>query len=231
MMRKYFVAGLALLLPVTLTIIIVLFMVNLLTEPFLGAVSGIMEHYGIFSNGFWFLSGSQIQNYISKILILATLFFFTVLLGLLARQVVFYYFLKTGDYILHRIPFVSTLYKTFQDVFNTIFAAKTTSFKQVVMVPFPSEISYSLGLVTRDNIPGKDGEVRIAVFVPTTPNPTSGFMLLCREEDVTFLDISVEEALKYVISCGVILTPFSKMSREEALARIHELERLEGIGE
>jgi uncharacterized membrane protein len=76
------------------------------------------------------------------------------------------------------------------------------------MVPYPNADVKSIGLVTRTHIrtPRQDGLV--AVFVPTTPNPTSGFLIMFKEEDIIHLDMKVEDAFKYVISCGVIMTPF-----------------------
>ena len=125
------------------------------------------------------------------------------------------------DYLIHRIPVISSIYKVSQDVVTTIFGSKTNSFKQVVMVPFPSKETYSMGLVTREDMEGirPDGNA-VAVFVPTTPNPTSGFLMLYKPEDLIYLDMRVEDAFKYIISCGVILTPFSVINRKEA----HELE-------
>ena len=198
-MRKYFLTGLALLLPLTLTIIVVVFLVNLLTDPFLGAVKGMMDAFGI-------LSGTQFQVILSQALILLFLFMSTALVGFLARWVVVHYFIRFGDYILHRIPFIKTIYKTSQDVFKTIFMSDSKSFKQVVMVPFPHAESRTIGLMTKEDLTAIDQTGRVAVFVPTTPNPTSGYLVMYKKEDVVFLDMEIEDALKYVISCGVIQT-------------------------
>ncbi len=225
--KQYFITGLAILLPLALTIVIVLFIINVLTGPFLGLVQGIMNYYNFMQDGFWIFTGPQLQKFLSKILILIFLIFFTIGLGWLTRWVVVHYMLKTGDFIIHRIPFVNTLYITFQDVFKTIFKSHTSSFKQVVIIPFPNPESKTLGLVTKEDILFDGNNKRVAVFVPTTPNPTSGYLLLLKEEDLTYIDISVEEALKYVISCGVILMPFTKISRDEARAKMQALEMQE----
>ena len=117
-MRKYFITGFAILLPLALTVAIVMFVVNLLTGPFLGLVKGVMEYYNILQKGFLFISGEQLQLLLSKILILLFLGFFTILIGILTRWFVINYLIKLGDKILHRIPFINTLYITFQDVFQ-----------------------------------------------------------------------------------------------------------------
>ena len=85
------------------------------------------------------------------------------------------------------------------------------------MVPYPSQETKAIGLVTRDNIANPDGSPGslVAVFIPTTPNPTSGFLILFKEENLIYLDMKVEEALKYVISCGVIPTPIHVLKKEQ----------------
>ncbi|ADI38403.1 putative uncharacterized protein [Waddlia chondrophila 2032/99] len=212
-MRRYFITGLILLLPLALTIAIVVFVVNFFTNPFVGAVKETLQHIGLFHQGILFLSAEQVQLYFSRLIILLLLFLFTVLLGVLTRWVIIHSFIRLGEYIFHRIPIVRSIYKTSKDVINTIFTDQTKSFKQVVLVPFPNADTYSIGLVTREDIKDLTNQKKgdyIAVFVPTTPNPTSGFLMLFDRKDVVFLDMKIEEAFKYIISCGVILTPFKK---------------------
>lgn len=213
-MRKYLITGLVILLPLAVTLAIVMFIINLLTGPFVGIVREILSRYNLLETGFWFLGAEQVQRLFSQALILTLLFFFTVGLGMLARWFFVHYLIRFSDYIFHQIPFVRAIYKTSQDVINTIFTTDTQSFKQVVMVPFPNADTRSVGLLTREQVEGTaegdDGEL-VAVFVPTTPNPTSGFLMLFKRHDLVFLDMKVEQALKYIISCGVIATPFKTM--------------------
>ncbi len=210
-MKKYFVTGLVILLPLTLTLAVVGFIFNLLTEPFLGISKTILDYYGLLDKGFLFLSAHQLQTVFSQILILIVLFIFTVLLGLIARWFFFHYIIRFWESLIHRIPFISTIYKTCQDVIKTIFATKNNAFKQVVMVHFPNPETRTIGLVTREGLPGAGpsiGSNLLVVFVPTTPNPTSGFLTIVKKEDVVYLDMSIEDAFKYVISCGMIMSPF-----------------------
>jgi len=210
MLKKYFITGIVILLPVALTLMIVSFFFNLLTEPFIGIVNAVFDHYGILKHDFAIVSAYQIRKFLSQIIVLAILFLFTVGLGLLARWFFFHYLVRLWEYIVSRIPFVSNIYTTCQDVIQTFFTSNANSFKQVVLVPFPNKKALSIGLVTRDNIrlpDGNDHEI-IAVFVPTTPNPTSGFLVMFKKEDLIYLDMKVEDAFKYVISCGMIATPF-----------------------
>lgn len=204
-MKKYFVTGLVILLPVAFTIAVVAFFVSFLTNPFLEFVQAIFTRYQLFNHGF--LSGPQVQKIIAQILILIVIFSFTLLLGVIARWVFFHYLLLFGEYLVHRIPFISSIYKTSQDIINTLFASKAQSFKQVVVIQMFNG-SQCIGFVTGENVIGLTSESLVAVFVPTTPNPTSGFLIMAKKENLIFLDMKVEEALKYVISCGVIVPNF-----------------------
>jgi uncharacterized membrane protein len=217
-LKKYFITGIILLLPLALTLAIVLFVVNLLTQPFVGIVKAVLTHYGLFDNGVLFLSADQVQLYTSQLIILVLLFFVTVGLGYLARWFFFHYLLQLWDLVLHRIPFVRSVYKTCQELINTVFASSSGSFKQVVMVPFPSKETLSIGFVTKESIlhplPGRGPLV--AVFVPTAPNPTSGFLMLFEEKELIYTDLTVESGFKYVLSCGILAAPFKRLSKEEA---------------
>ena len=200
-MKKYFITGLVILLPLAITIAIVAFIVSFLTDPFVGFI----EHF--FRTAPWYPPLSGIIHFILQILLLIFLFFFTVALGFFGRMIAFKSFLSLYDYVMHRIPVIKTVYKATQQVIKGILGTSTKSFKQVVMVPFPVSGAYSIGLVS-GSAPAicekTAGSPLITVFVPTTPNPTSGFLMLYKPEDVIYLDMKTEEAIKYVISCGVV---------------------------
>lgn len=206
-MKKYFITGLVILLPLAVTIFIVIFIVNFLTKPFIGIVSELLKKSYVLDNGFLFLSHEQIVTYGSQLLILICLFLFTLLLGVIARWFFFKALLGLGDKILHRIPLINKVYKTTQEIIKTIFSSDKGSFKQVVMVAFPRPGTYVMGLVAREApeicSEAASGEL-ISVLVPTTPNPTTGFLLMYKKEDLIFLDLKPEQAIKYIVSCGVI---------------------------
>ena len=207
-MKKYFVTGLVILLPVAITIAIILFLVNFFTEPFIQFVSNCFYAWDLFPNGFLLLSQEHIIQYISRVLILLMLFGVTVLLGVVARWLFIHSFFNLCDKILHRIPVVNTVYKTSQDIIKTVFASDKNSFKQVVMVPFPRPDVYVIGLIARESpiaCSTAAGQDLISVLVPTTPNPTTGFLLMFKKEDLIYVDIKPEDAIKYIVSCGVLL--------------------------
>lgn len=215
-MKKYFITGLVILLPVALTVAIVIFIFNLLTVPFLGIVKTVFDHYDLFESGFLFLNPDQLQGVFAQMLILGSLFFLTISLGLIAHWFFFRTFIRIAEYVVKKIPLVNTIYKTCSEVINTIFTSKNQSFKQVVLVRFPNPDTFSLGLVTREEIPSLKETMYqdvIAVFVPTTPNPTSGFLIMYKKEDVIYLDMKVEDAFKYIISCGLLTPAFNPLAK------------------
>lgn len=206
-MKKYFITGLVILLPLAVTIAIVLFIVNFLTKPFIGIVSNFLQDLNLLHKGFLFMSPEQVVLYGSKLLILVCLFLFTVVLGMFARWFFFKALLNLSDKVLHRIPLINKVYKTTQEIIRTIFVTDKSSFKQVVMVPFPKEGTYVMGLVSRESpavCSQKAGEEMYSVLVPTTPNPTTGFLLMYKKSDLIYLDLKPEHAIKYIVSCGVI---------------------------
>lgn len=216
-MSKYFFTGLLLLLPVTLTLILIVFLINLLTNPFTDPVSSVFVHYDIFNKPFLFLSGTQVLKLMSKLVILLSLFLLTLIAGFVGRLLIFNAFFRLADLLLHRIPLVNRIYKTAQDIVKTVFASEKPSFSTAVLVPFPSEKSYNIGFITSDHMPeGSDDTHKqlVSVFVPGTPNPTMGFVLLFRKEQIIPIDMKVEEALKFIISCGVMCPEFIPVSQK-----------------
>jgi uncharacterized membrane protein len=207
-MKKHFITGLVILLPLVITIAVVTFLVNFLTKPFMGVVSTIFTKLNIINHGFLFLSPEQLLSYGSKLIILVFIFLFTVALGIIARWFLINTLFRLGDKILHRIPIVNTVYKTTQDIIKTLFVSDKNTFKQVVMVPFPRADVFVIGLIARDSpkiCSQAAGNDLVSVFVPTTPNPTTGFLLMFKHSDLILIDMKPEDAIKYIVSCGVII--------------------------
>ena len=149
MLKKYFITGLVILLPLTITIFVVIFLVNFLTKPFMGLVSKLLASTLLKNLSFGVFSQEQIIRYGSQIVILIGLFLVTVALGFFARWFFFTTLIRLSDKVLHKIPLVNKVYKTTQEIIKTFFITDKNAFKQVVMVPFPTEETYSIGLVSR----------------------------------------------------------------------------------
>ena len=126
--------------------------------------------------------------------------------GVLARYYIGKKIIDWTDRVLMRVPLLNKFYGAIKQV-NDAFAGNRHSFKTVVLVEFPGPGNYSVGFITNEQqgeIQQKTGKKLISVFVPTTPNPTSGFLILVPEEKLTKLDMSVTEAIKYIVSLGSI---------------------------
>ena len=133
---------------------------------------------------------------------------FFILVGWFARNFIGAIMLSASDYILERLPLVKTVYNALKQVFEMLMGKQAQAFREVVMVQFPRDGSWAIGfLAGRTEGEFKDvlDETYYNVFVPTTPNPTSGFLLLVKEHEIKRIDMTVEEGLKAIVSCGLIM--------------------------
>lgn len=124
--------------------------------------------------------------------------------------------------MLSRIPVVRSIYGAVKNFAEVIFSESGSSFKQVLLIEYPRAGLYSLAFQTSDRleeVQARTGETVVTCFLPTTPNPTSGFMLFVPRNDVTVLDMAVEDALKMIISLGVVVPPWHPVHPEHKLAR------------
>ncbi len=198
-MKKYFLTGLATLLPLAITLMLIAFLVDLLTNPFINLVTSLLQ--GPLSS-LKLPTEPHFVRFVSQLLILIFLFLFTLLLGIAARWFFVRTLLSTGDKLIHRIPLVNKVYKTTKDIIHSLLGDQSQSFQQVVMTPFPYNGCYALGLVTSEcTLAGSD---IVSVFILTTPNPTTGYLIMRKKSDLIYLDMKSNEAVRYVVSCGVI---------------------------
>lgn len=188
-MKRYFVTGLVILLPVALTFIVVNFFLNLVTIPFAGMIKA-----------------SSFNAMALKLFAVVLVFTGITLVGFLCQTLALHYLFKWTDVILHRIPVLNRVYKAAQDVMHSLFTQEKPSFSQAVLVPFPRKGTYSIGfLINKSLPPGStlDDNEQMSIFVPGTPNPMMGFMLLVKRADVIHIDLPIDDALRFVVSCGV----------------------------
>jgi uncharacterized membrane protein len=132
------------------------------------------------------------------------------LTGLLAANFIGQKLVNWWDKLLSRIPVVNSVYKSVKQVSDTLFAPNGNAFRKALLVQYPREGSWTIAFLTGapggDVLNHLDGSF-VSVYVPTTPNPTSGFFLMMPAKDVIELDMTVDEALKYIISMGVVAPP------------------------
>ena len=130
-MKKYFITGLAILLPLTVTVAIIIFLVNFLTKPFMGLVTKFLYHTKIKDVSFLFFTSEQVIQYGSKILIIIGLLLITLFLGYIARWFFIKSLISLSDKILHRIPIINKVYKTTQEIIKTLFITDKNSYNTV----------------------------------------------------------------------------------------------------
>lgn len=130
-----------------------------------------------------------------------------IIIGMFAAGFLGRFFLKLGEWIVYKVPLVSSVYSVLKQVFETFFSSKTQAFSKVVMLEYPRKGIWILGFVSTElkgEIKQHCPEKMLNVFIPTTPNPTSGFLIFVPKDDCIELDMSVEEGLKFVISGGLV---------------------------
>lgn len=203
-MRKYIVAGLLVWLPLAVTVFVLTWLLGVLDGVFgwvLGAGQAVLP-----------ASVHDSIETMRNVPGLGVVFVIVALLltGVFAANFVGQWWLRQWDRVLHRIPIVKSIYSSVKQVSDTLFSSSGNAFREAVLVQYPRQGSWTIAFVTGK--PG--GEVAsqlpgeyVSVYVPTTPNPTSGFFLMMPRADVRELKMSVDEALKYVISMGVVAPP------------------------
>lgn len=216
-MKKYFLTGFITLLPLALTFIIVRWLFNLFAAP----LAGITESIILSSEnqlGFSAQSHDTLVMFISRLSALILLFLLILFLGFCGQKFLINVFMKIPEKLFANIPIVRTVYRLSKDITKAVFADnKKKTFQETVLVPFPNHESYAVGFVT-GNTPEslKDGDkplTDLVIFVPTAPHPMSGYVLLAPKKIVKPVDVSVEDAFKFLISCGV-MHPHEKKPEE-----------------
>lgn len=196
MFKRYFVMGLLLWVPLVITVWV------------LGFIVGTMDQSLALLPERWHprnLFGHDIPG--MGVLVAALLVFLT---GLLSANFVGRQLVALGEWVVARIPVVRTLYSSVKQVSDTILSPNGHAFRQALLVQYPRQGCWTVAFLTGEPSPGlhqaagvEDGGM-VSVFVPTTPNPTSGFFLMMRRDETVALDMSVDAALKYIVSMGVV---------------------------
>ncbi len=192
--KKYFLAGIAVLMPLVITFVILKFLIVWTDELVLSLLperAWPSELLGVDIPGFGFI--------VTIILIL--------LIGMLTRHFIGRKLVRLGDRIISKIPLGAGIYNATKQFMNTFISDKDQQFKSVVVVEYPRKGSWVMGFVTKH--PGKhildvDDREWVTIFIPTTPNPTSGFLIMVPQEETRALDMSTDEAFKFIISAGYL---------------------------
>ena len=200
-LRKYIIAGLLVWLPLVITVAIIKFVVDLLD----GTVVLLPPEYRPEA-----LLGFSIPGFgivLAVVILVVTGMFAANLLG---RRMV-----QLWEAMLGRIPLVRNIYNSVKQIATTLLSTRSKSFRKVVLVEYPRKNSWCIGFLVNERVDTDEAitDRRLqSIYLPTTPNPTSGFNLLLPEEEIIELDMSVEDGFKFIISMGVIV-PHGKIKQ------------------
>ena len=210
-LKKYFITGLLIWIPLAITFMVLAWIVGTLDAILL-----------------WLPTEHQPSRYIGfnipGVGVVASLLiiFFT---GLIAANVLGQKLVRLWEALLSRIPVVKSIYYSVKQVSDTLFSSSGQAFRKALLVQYPRKGVWTIAFLTGQ--PGGNAAEHlrgdyVSVYVPTTPNPTSGFFLMMRRSEVVELDMSVDDALKYIISMGVVAPPVRKKRRSSSSHQSHQ---------
>ena len=143
-----------------------------------------------------------------------------IIIGALTAGLLGRIFLRTSERILNQMPIVRSVYSAIKQVLETVLAKRATAFRQVVLLEYPRKGIWAIGFVsgaTKGEVAQKLNQPMVNVFLPTTPNPTSGFLLFVPKDGVQVLEMTIEEGIKLVVSGGIVLPKTSDEGQSRTL--------------
>ncbi len=198
-LRNAFITGLFVILPLGVTIIVIKFLLDKLGTP-------SSKFF------FWYLDpewrNMPVAQFGLEVLSIIFVLLLIILFGYGSRFFVGRWILNSFEHLLDRVPFINTVYRTVKQIVDTFSQQQRAVFQEVVLVEYPRKQSYVIGFLTSEakgETQAVTGEKIVNVFIPTTPNPTSGFLLMLPEEDITHLKMSVADGMKLIISGGAVV--------------------------
>jgi len=199
--KKYLITGLLVWLPLVVTIWVL--------HSVLGLLSGVFDTVLVALEALLPAGASATIESIRRIPGFGVFALLLVLLltGAFAANIVGQWWLRQGDRLLNKIPIVKSIYNSVKQVSDTLFSSSGQAFREAVLVQYPRQGIWTIAFITgkpSGEVASHLGNDLVSVYVPTTPNPTSGFFLMMPRADVVDLRMSVDKALKYVISMGVV---------------------------
>jgi uncharacterized membrane protein len=203
-LRKYLFAGLLVWLPLAITVGVLMWAVGLMDGLFHGVLIGFQHVLPTSAENFLaLLAGVPGLGVVLLVLLL-------LVTGMFVTNMVGAWWFKQWNNLLSHIPIVKSIYVSVKQVSDTLFSTNGNAFREAVMVQYPREGSWTIAFVTgrpSGEVAAALGSEHLSLYVPTTPNPTSGFFLMVPVEACKPLSMSVDEALKYIISMGVVAPP------------------------
>ena len=189
-LKRYLVTGLIIIIPLWLTFFIVIILFNWVSSFTFPVISYFITDKP------WVMTLTKIVSFFISIASIC-------LLGFLTNKVLGKSVLNYFEKLIEKVPLVGTIYAAAKQFVNFLFGKdKANSFKEVVLVPYPNKDFYSVAFKTGEQF--IKGEKYVCVFMPTTPNPTTGFLLLVKEKDIVYTNYTIDQAFQFIISIGVI---------------------------
>tara|TARA_B100001057_G_scaffold250120_1_gene250371 strand:- start:1232 stop:1909 length:678 start_codon:yes stop_codon:yes gene_type:complete len=207
--RNAFLTGLLIFLPLGTTIFVLNFLLDLFKDP----VTRLAFQLGLSEESFFF----GLETLLAALGLILGILGLT-LLGFLSNYVLGKFFISTTEKFLDKVPFLSTVYRSVKQIVETFGKENRAVFKAVVLIEYPRKDCWVLGFLTGDASSDTEDVVEKKlsnIFVPTTPNPTSGFLLLVPRKEVHFLKMSVGDGMKMLISGGAVVPPKKKSKTGE----------------
>tara|TARA_B110000467_G_scaffold43318_1_gene39808 strand:+ start:3874 stop:4524 length:651 start_codon:yes stop_codon:yes gene_type:complete len=210
--RRAFLSGVILLAPLGITFFVFNWLVLRIGGSFKAKVYFFIPHDVLFDPSlalFW--------DFTATIIVI----FLVTVLGFLSRYFFAKYLWGLGERLLHNLPVINTVYTSVKQIIETFSSQNRAVFEKVVLIQFPRKGSYAIGFLTGNS----KGEIRKRtnlplrnIFVPTTPNPTSGFLIMLHEDDIEELDMTIGEGMKFIISGGAVVPDWKNIeaSQEES---------------
>jgi hypothetical protein len=194
-LKKYLLAGLLVWTPLAITVWVLTWLVGVMDGIFINTVSSVVTHETL----------AELRDITGLGVVLV--FLGLLITGALVSNVAGRWWVKQWDKLFTHIPIVKSIYTSVKKVSDTLFSSNGNAFRQALLVQYPRAGVWTIAFQTgtpSGEIAAKLSEDYVSVYVPTTPNPTSGFFLLVPRSEVKELDLSVDEALTYVISMGAV---------------------------
>ncbi len=211
-LRNYFLAGVLITAPITITVWLALQIIEFFDSTVRGLIPAAYnpEHYMPFS-----IPGLGLVMFVIGLTIIGAL-----TAGLIGRSL-----MRMAERVLNRMPVIRTVYNALKQIFETVLQKQSNAFRHVVLIEYPRRGIWCLGFLsgtTEGEVQNLTDEKLLNVFLPTTPNPTSGFLLFLPRKDVVILKMTVEEGIKMVVSGGLVtpVDPRPKAEQEKPLIQV-----------
>jgi uncharacterized membrane protein len=216
--RKRLIAGIILIIPITITALVLFFIIKTINKLFYSIVKTALP-----------IETPILREIVGVTLSITVVFSIIYLVGLLSSSYAIRRVINYGERILARIPFIKILYLTTKQITDAITMPQSGVLKKIVAIEYPRRGIWSLGFVTGESVNEADNTHLVHIFVPTTPNPTSGFLLLLPLDQVYDINLTIDQGVKFIISAGIVKPEHLQMRSYTSILHEKEHESKKGV--